>query len=59
MIMTIDISPEDEASSQEEAERAELAEWKGASARTSQEIWDNDKDAVYDLPLEMNNDTYS
>ena len=32
----------------EDAERAEFAEWKGASARTLQEIWDNDKDAVYD-----------
>ena len=34
--------------SEEDAERAEFAEWKGASARTLQEIWDNDKDAVYD-----------
>jgi|GEM_PF-2578272 len=33
--------------SEEDAERAEFAEWKGASARTLQEIWDNDKDAVY------------
>ena len=32
----------------EDAERAEFAEWKGASARTLQELWDNDKDAVYD-----------
>ena len=34
--------------SDEDTERAEFAEWKGASARTLQEIWDNDKDAVYD-----------
>ena len=33
--------------SEEDSERAEFAEWKGASARTLQEIWDNDKDAVY------------
>ena len=29
-------------------ERTEFGQWKGASARTLQEIWDNDKDAVYD-----------
>lgn len=34
--------------SDEDAERAEFADWKRASARTLQEIWDNDKDAVYD-----------
>ncbi len=34
--------------SDEDVERAEFAEWKGASARTLQEIWDNDKDAIYD-----------
>ena len=33
---------------EEDAERAEFAEWKSASARTLQEIRDNDKDAVYD-----------
>ncbi len=31
---------------EEEAERAD-AKWKGASARTPQEVWDKDKDAVY------------
>lgn len=33
---------------EEDAERAEFAEWKGASVRTLQEIWENNKDAVYD-----------
>lgn len=33
---------------EDEAERAQFAEWKGASMRTLQEMWDNDKDAVYD-----------
>lgn len=32
----------------DDAERAEFAEWKGASSRVLQEYWDNDKDAVYD-----------
>ncbi len=32
----------------DDAERAELTEWKGASSRVMQEYWDNDKDAVYD-----------
>ena len=32
----------------EEVEQAEFAEWKSASARTLQEVWNNDKDAVYD-----------
>lgn len=60
MTMTIDISPEKEKTRQQEnAERAEFAEWKGASGRTLQEVWDNDKDAGYDTPLEMNNDTHS
>jgi len=31
-----------------EAERAVFADWKGASSRTLQELWDNDKDAIYD-----------
>lgn len=32
----------------DEAERALLAEWKGASMRSLQELWDNDQDAIYD-----------
>ncbi len=52
--MTTEITPEDEAGREEDSERAEFAEWKGASARTLQEIWDNDKDAIYDMPLEVN-----
>ncbi len=32
----------------DEAERALFAEWKGASMRSLQELWDNDQDAVYD-----------
>lgn len=32
----------------DEAENAVLTDWKGASDRTLQELWDNDKDAVYD-----------
>jgi len=32
----------------DEAERAVFADWKGASSRTLQELWDNDKDAIYD-----------
>lgn len=34
--------------SEDEAERAQFAEWKGASDRTLQELWDNDQDAIYD-----------
>lgn len=34
--------------SDDEAERAAFTEWKGASVRTLQELWDNDQDAVYD-----------
>jgi hypothetical protein len=34
--------------SDDEMERAQFAEWKGASMRSLQEIWDNDQDAVYD-----------
>ena len=33
---------------EEEAERAEFAEWKSASARTLEEYWINEHDAVYD-----------
>ena len=29
-------------------ERADFGQWKGASTRMLQEVWDNDKDAVYD-----------
>ena len=32
----------------DEAERAVFADWKVASSRTMQELWDNDKDAIYD-----------
>lgn len=32
----------------DEAERALLTEWKGASMRSLQELWDNDQDAIYD-----------
>ena len=32
----------------DETERAVFADWKGASSRTLQELWDNDKDAIYD-----------
>lgn len=32
----------------DDAERAEFMDWKGASSRVMQEYWDNDKDAVYD-----------
>lgn len=42
--MTTEIAPD--AGLKEGAERAEFAKWKGASARTLQELWDNDKDAV-------------
>ncbi len=34
--------------SDDEKERAAFAEWKGASLRTLQELWDNDQDAIYD-----------
>jgi hypothetical protein len=49
---------EDEASREEDAERAEFAEWKGASVRTLQELWDNDKDAVYDALHEVSDDLH-
>ncbi len=32
----------------DEAERSQFAEWKAASNRTLQELWDNDQDAIYD-----------
>ncbi len=57
--MTIGVAPEDEASWEEDVERAEFADWKGASSRTLQEIWDNEADAVHDLPSEATDNTYS
>lgn len=51
--MTTKMTPGEEAGLEKDAERTEFAEWKGASARTLQELWDNDKDAVYDTPLEV------
>lgn len=47
-ITTVEILPKLEAQMEEEAERTEFSEWKVESARTLQEIRDNDKDAVYD-----------
>jgi hypothetical protein len=52
--MTTEVLPETDAELKDFAERVDFAEWKCASERTLQELWENDKDAVYDTPLEMN-----
>lgn len=48
MTMTIDFSPETEASKEPDTESAAFEDMRALSLPTLQEYWINDEDAIYD-----------